>query len=135
MNPLAWILRAQQSRTFRWLLGLSNFNLMGEPPGQDPIRRMQVRVVTTLIGLLALATTLLALLVAGVAALAASTLRPAGWVLLVGSLAALLLVGQSLWRSRRGRMPDPGVLYVTALLNLSGVAAAVAILANVPVNG
>jgi len=96
---------------------------------------MQVRVVTTLIGLLALATTLLALLVAGVAALAASTLRPAGWVLLVGSLAALLLVGQSLWRSRRGRMPDPGVLYVTALLNLSGVAAAVAILANVPVNG
>ncbi len=135
MNPLPLILRAQQSRTIRWLLGLNNFSLLGEQPGQDPMDRLRVRIVSTLIGLAALATTLLAMLAAGVTALAADTLRPAGWVLLAGSLAALLLGFQSLWRSRRGSMPGPGVLYVTASLNLTGCAAAVAILADVFVAG
>ena len=130
MNPLALILRAQQSRTFRWLLGLSNFSLMPQRPDEDPIGRMQLRVVTTLVALAALAVTLIVLLAAGLAGLIASTARPAAWILLIGGMVALALAAHSMWRSRRGRMPGPGALYVTALLNAAGVTAAILILAT-----
>jgi len=134
-NPLSMIVRAQQSRTFRWLLGLKGFSLAPVREDDNPLRRIQLRLLTTLEGLLALAFTLLSLLVAAVAGLISGSARPAGWVLLVGSMVALILVGRSLWRSRRGAMPDPGVLYITAALNLAAVAAAIAVFWKSAPNG
>lgn len=122
MNPMMLIAKAQQSWLLRWLLGLNGFSIMPSKPGDDPMRRIQVRMMTTVGGLLTLLVTLIVGVVAGITALVASTPRPVGWIMVIAG-GVLLLSGLRPWlRSRAARMPTPGVLSISLLLNLAAVA-------------
>lgn len=111
LNPMMLIALAQRSRLFRWLLGLHNFSLMPTEPGQDPVRRLQVRMMTTLAGALAFLFTVLLLSIAGIAALLGAQ-RPAGWIMIVGGSLMLLLSGWAGYRSFSGKMPTPGATVI-----------------------
>ena len=124
-NPLLLVNAAQRSHLVRWLMGLRNFSLMPTRPGEDPMHRMQLRLMTTLSGLLAGLISLIVWAAAGVAAWAAPSLRPTAWTLAVGGGAMLLLALRATLQSRLARMPTPGVLWVTIVLDLAAIATAV----------
>ena len=128
-NVLSMMARAQRSPVLRWLLGLGGFGLMPASPDDDPIRRLQVRVLTTIEGIGAVVLMLLALLVAGAAALLADGPIVPGWILMVGGTVAMVLALRSIWRSRRARIAVPGISWLACLLNLLAMAVAVLALA------
>lgn len=115
---LAVIARVQRSGMLRWLLGLRGFSVVSTRPGGNPIERLKVRLLTTLEGLVSLAVTVVGLAMAGVVWAVAGSPRPACVVLMVSGTAALVVAVRALWRSRRAGLPDPGVLYLAAGLNL-----------------
>ena len=124
VNPFSLLNMAQRSGLFRWLLGLNGFSLMPDRPGEDPMQRLQLRLMTSLSGLLAGVITLILWAVAGVALWVAGSNRPAGWTLLVGGGVTLLLAGRSVLQCRTGRMSVPGAIIVAVVLDLAAVAAA-----------
>jgi hypothetical protein len=148
INPLALVALAQRRRAIAWLLGLRNFSLLGPgaggaiggagmpgagspprpvAPPPDPVRRLKVRMATTLGGILTLLLTLLMFLVAGIAS-AAGAARPTGWILAVGGGIVVLLAAWAAIRSMTSRMPTPGVLVITLALDVLALAGGVAIL-------
>ncbi|MDD4889658.1 MAG: hypothetical protein PHU85_06980 [Phycisphaerae bacterium] len=128
LNPLMLVMKAQNSRLARWLLGLNNFSIMPTRPGEDPMARIKARMATTLSGLVALMFTVVVGLVAGMTALLARSHRPVGWVLATCGGLLLAFTVLSWVRSRSCRLPDPGVIVVSAVLNALAVAGGVAIL-------
>ncbi len=149
-NPLALAAMAQRRRAVAWLLGLGNFSLLGPgmggsiggagmpgagssprpvAPPPDPVRRLKVRMATTLAGILAFILTLLLFLVGGIAS-AAGASRPAGWILACGGGIVLLPAAWAAIGSLTGRMPVPGVVIVTLALDVLSAAGGIAILLN-----
>ena len=126
VNPFSLLKVAQRSGLMRWLLGLTGFSLMpAQPrPGEDPMRRLQVRLMTSLSGVLAAVVSLIVWAAGGIALWAGSSHRPAGWTLLVGGAAMLLLAGRAVLQCRTARMPVPGAIIVAIVLDLAALAAA-----------
>jgi len=124
VNPFSLLNMAQRSRLMRWLLGLNGFSLMPGRPGEDPMQRLQVRLMTSLSGMLAGAISLIVWAAAGIALWAGQSNRPAGWTLLVGGGVMLLLAGRSTFQCRAGRVSVPGAIIVAIVLDLAALAAA-----------
>jgi hypothetical protein len=128
VNPFSLLNMAQRSRLLRWLLGLSGFSLMPSKPqprpGEDPMQRLRVRLMTSLSGVLAGVISLILWAAGGIALWVGQSHRPAGWTLLVGGGVMLLLAGRSVLQCRAGRMPVPGAIIVAIVLDLAALAAA-----------